>query len=75
MSGPGKVDEYGWIDFTEGHREAVNVDFDVDGSVSIEWNEKSDDFWGTQTREVSFSAEEFEQIVAERAAYLARASS
>lgn len=65
--GPGKVEPWGSIFFTEERRLPVLVDLDENGRVDIEWTEKSDDYWGTQTRRVSFSSEEFEQVAAERA--------
>jgi hypothetical protein len=65
--GPGKVEPWGCIFFTESRQLPVEVEIDEDGRVDIEWTEKSDDYWGTQTRRVSFSSEEFGQIVTERA--------
>lgn len=71
-SGPGKVEPYGWIEFTKDHDSQIDVSLDEDGSIGIEWTEKSDDYWGSQRRSVLFSPAEFEQIIREREAYLAR---
>lgn len=70
--GPGKVEPWGSIFFEANRRLPVLVELDEDGRVDVEWAEKSDDFWGTQTRRVCFSAEEFDQIAAERGYILAR---
>lgn len=71
-SGPGKVEPFGWIEFTKDRREQLDVSLDEDGGITIEWTEKSDDCWGTALRTVLLGPAEFEQIIKERAAYLAR---
>lgn len=72
--GPGKVEPWGCIFFTEERNLPVNVDIDEEGRVDVEWVERSDDYWGTQTRRVSFTREEFDQIIGEREYIAAQAA-
>lgn len=65
---------HGWIEYPERSKPRgmsdLTVFYDENGSVLIEWEDPADDFYGRNTRSVSFSGEEWEEIVRERIAYL-----
>jgi hypothetical protein len=72
--GPGRY-EWGTLSFERKPypsgmaRSPVDVEIDdEDGSVAVAWNERADDYWGTNERRVHFTAEEFDQIIASRRA-------
>jgi hypothetical protein len=63
-TGPGVDDGYGGLTFSDrnAYTKSIDVELDDDGSVSISWVEKSDDYWGTQERRVRLDTDEFLQI-------------
>jgi hypothetical protein len=70
--GPGRF-EWGTLSFPKSYwsgRAAPTIDVELDeqdGSVIVRWTDKADDGWGTCDRNASFTAAEFDQIIATRA--------
>lgn len=48
------------------YQHGIEASADLDGSVTIEWQEKSDTFLGDATRTFRFTAEEFDALCALR---------